>query len=243
MTQDMPQNNRPVIIVEDDKPLRNSVVKYLTLDGYQVTGVGSAQEFYQQIFAKSYAVAIIDVGLPDQSGLILAEYVRKNTDIRIIMFTARASIDDQLAGHLAGADIYLVKPVDLRQLSVSIATLLSRMPTSAHFITEKPPEPPLPEAWRLIPMQWTLQSPLGVCIKLTTKELDFMTMLVSPQKAVIARLELLKNLGYFNNESGNHSLQSLVNRLRYKIQSCCSLSPIQTSHSVGYIFIDEITIE
>ena len=194
MTQDMPQNNSQIIIVEDDKPLRYSVVKYLTLDGYQVTGVGSAHEFYQQIFAKTYAVAIIDVCLPDQSGLILAEYVRKNTDIRIIMFTARASIDDKLAGHLAGADIYLVKPVDFRQLSISIATLLSRIATSAHIITEKPPEPPLLEAWRLIPMQWTLQSPLGVCIKLTTKELDFMTLLVSPQKAVIARLELLKNL-------------------------------------------------
>ena len=243
MITDILQNNRQVIVAEDDRPLLESVVKYLKLDGYQVSGVETAQAFYQQMSAKPYAVAIIDVGLPDQSGLILAEYVRKNTNMRIILFTARASIDDQLAGHQAGADIYLVKPVDFRRLSASIATLLSRVATLAHFVMEKPPEPPLPEAWRLILMKWTLQSPLGVSIKLTTKELHFMTLLVSPQKTVVARLELLKKLGYFNNESGNHSLQSLVNRLRYKIESCSSLFPIQTSHTVGYIFIDEIIIE
>jgi DNA-binding response OmpR family regulator len=246
MKEDLLQNNirGRVIIVEDDKPLLESVVKYLTLDGYDVTGVSSAHEFYQHLFSKPLDVAILDVGLPDQNGLVLAEYVRKNTNMRIIIFTARASIDDQLAGHQAGADIYLIKPVDFRQLSAAIATLLSRIATSAHFVTEtSPATAPVLEAWRLIPLQWTLQTPLGVGIKLTTKELDLMTLLVSHQKAVVARLELLKKLGYFNNESGNHSLQSLVNRLRYKIQSCCSLSPIQTSHSVGYIFIDEIIIE
>ena len=245
MTQDIVTNNRRVIIVEDDKPLLNSVLKYLTLEGYEVTGVSTAHDFYQNMFVKPYAVAILDVGLPDQNGLVLTEYVRKNTDMRIIMFTARATIEDQLAGQEAGADIYLVKPVDFRQLSACIATLLSRLvepSLSPTFVNEKQ-EPQTLCPWHLITTQWILKTPLGECIKLTTKEFDFMRLLVSNPKAVVSRLELLNKLGYLNNESGNHSLQSLINRLRQKIESHNKTSPIQTAHAVGYTFLGDIIVE
>ncbi len=237
-------NTGEIIIVEDDKPLLNTVVKYLTLEGYHVTGVGTAHEFYQHIFARPYAVAILDVGLPDQSGLVLAEYVRKNTEMRIIMFTARATIDDQLAGHQAGADIYLVKPVDFRQLSASIATLLSRLapPSIPSLLAREMPQP-LSSPWRLIRSQWILQTPMGDSIKLTGKEFDFITLLVINPQSVVARPELLSRLGYFNNESGNHSLQSLINRLRNKIEAYKFSSPIQTSHAVGYIFLADIIVD
>ncbi len=230
--------DKRIIIVEDDKPLLASVVKYLTLDGYEVTGVSTAHEFYQLLFAESYSVAIIDVGLPDQNGLVLTEYVRNNTSMRIIMFTARASIDDQIAGQQAGADIYLVKPVDFRQLSASIATLLSRLAgPPLPFKTEKP------QHWRLFVTHWALETPQGERILLTAKELDFLTLLVATPNAVVSRLALLNKLGYLNNESGSHSLQSLINRLRQKIEFHNTPSPIQTSHSVGYLFKDDITIE
>ncbi|MEI6691979.1 MAG: response regulator transcription factor [Chlorobium sp.] len=245
MKKDIVTESHPIIVVEDDKPLLNSVVKYLTLDGYQVTGVSTAHEFYQHIFAKPYSVAILDVGLPDQNGLVLTEYVRKNTNMRIIMFTALSSIEDQLAGQEAGADIYLVKPVDFRQLSASIATLLSRLaaPSTPRPFVPESPQPPIQKPWRLFSTQWTLETPTGECIKLTTKEFDFITLLVTSPKAVVPRPTLLFRLGYLNNESGNHSLQSLINRLRHKIESYNIPSPIQTSHAIGYIFLADITIE
>ena len=247
MTQDISQNNssQRIIIVEDDKLLLNSVVKYLTLDGYDVIGVSSAYEFYQHIFATSYVVAILDVGLPDQSGLVLAEYVRSNTNMRIIMFTALSSIDDELAGHQAGADIYLVKPINFRKLSASIATLVGRFESQSMvplFVTETQ-QPSLSEVWRLFTTQWILQTPTGERIKLTTKELDFMTHLISTPKAVVPRFELLCKLGYVNNESGHHSLQSLINRLRQKIQRNNISSPIQTAHAIGYTFLADIIVE
>jgi DNA-binding response OmpR family regulator len=247
MTQVIVPNNPPprIIIVEDDKPLLKSVVKYLKLDGYDVTGVGSAYEFYQNLFAEPYAVAILDVGLPDQSGLVLAEYLRSNSTMRIIMFTARTSIDDELAGYKAGADIYLVKPVDFRKLSASIATLLSRVEAQAvapQFDDETPESLPSGE-WRLLTTQWILRAPSGQEFKLTGKELEFMRLLVSTPKEVVPRSELRNQLGYFNNESGNHSLQSLINRLRQKIESCDVALPIQTSHTIGYVFLADIIVE
>ncbi|MEI8185472.1 MAG: response regulator transcription factor [Chlorobiaceae bacterium] len=244
MINDTLQHNR-VIIVEDDQPLLKSVVKYLTLAGYHVTGVSSAHEFYKHMFDEPYSIVILDVGLPDQNGLVLTEYVRKNTTMRIILFTARASIEDQLAGQQAGADIYLVKPVDFRQLSASIATLLSRLAETSIpplFTPEKPKEQSS-GYWRLLSTQWLLHPPQGTPVKLTTKELDFITMLVSTPKKVVSRVELLTGLGYLNNESGRHSLQSLINRLRQKIESHNIASPIQTSHAVGYIFLADIIVE
>ncbi len=248
MTQDIVPNNPPsrIIIVEDDKPLLKSVVKYLTLDGYEVTGVSSAHEFYQHLFAVPYAVAILDVGLPDQSGLVLAQYVRNNNkNMRIIILTARADIDDELAGHKAGADIYLVKPVDFRKLSASIATLLGRLeaPSVApQFVAETPESLPSGK-WRLLTTQWILQAPAGELVKLTPNELEFLKLLVSTPKEVVPRYELRNKLGYLNNESGNHSLQSLINRLRQKMESCSVALPIQTSHAIGYIFFADIIIE
>jgi DNA-binding response OmpR family regulator len=245
MNEKIEQNRGPVIIVEDDEPLLKSVVKYLTLEGYQVTGLSSAKEFYQRMFDEPYAVAILDIGLPDQCGLTLAEYVRKNTDMRIIMFTARASVDDMLLGHKAGADIYLVKPVDYRRISASIATLLSRLDSSVQ------PSSSVSEAsvptnlgqWQLITSQLTLHTPTGEYVKLTTKELGIMAILVSNPKMVVSRLLFLKTLGYLNNESGNHALHSLINRLRCKIESYNILSPIHTSHAIGYSFLGNITQE
>ncbi len=237
-----------ILIVEDDVAILKCVQQYLTQNGYEVTAVSSAHEFYQHIFRESYAVVVLDVGLPDQNGLILAEYARKNTEMRIIIYSGHDTIDDQLAGHYAGADLYLVKPIDFRQLSASIAGLLSRMVEPAipqHILAEQPP-PPLPkqqEHWRLISRRWVLQSPQGNEIKLTNKELDFMIQLISNSNTVVPRFELLVKLGYLNNESGHHSLQSLVNRLRKKIEFHNTQSPIQTSYGIGYTFLDDITLE
>ncbi|MBV5303706.1 MAG: response regulator transcription factor [Chlorobium sp.] len=121
---------RRLIIVEDDRYFRADISEYLTLDGYDITGAGSAQEFYALLYTGHYALAIIDIGLPDQSGLVVAEYVRANTDMRIIMLTAHSSAAERVAGYKAGADIYMVKPVDCSELSASIATLFERMDLS-----------------------------------------------------------------------------------------------------------------
>ncbi len=236
-----------IIIAEDDRDLCESIVKYLTLTGYDVTGVGSALELYQQVSTSNYSIAILDIGLPDQSGLVLAEYLRNNTDMRIIIMTARSMLDDKLAGYNSGADIFIVKPVDIRELAASISSLLGRINCDAH--TESCEKRHLKlvnserEEWRLVGSKWQLTTPCGREIKLTSKEIEFLNFLISSKKKVAARLELLKHLEYLNNEYGNRSLESLVNRLRRKISDVCENCPIQTNHGVGYSFSAAIAVE
>jgi len=116
-----------VVLVEDDEDLRDSVVEWLELAGMQVSAVGSAAEFYQVLPKRDFQVAVIDVGLPDQSGHVLAQYLRANTGTAVIMLTARSTIDDKIKGYDSGADLYLVKPVDCRELSAAIVSIAQRV--------------------------------------------------------------------------------------------------------------------
>lgn len=233
MNKHTPQNQEGrLIIVEDDSDLRDSLVKYLNLSGFDVTGVGSALEFYKNVSANTYTIAIVDLGLPDQNGLVLTEYLRKNTDIRIILLTSSSSMDDKLSGYHCGADFYFVKPVDLRELSAIVTSLFARI----HHQKSTTPNDGFNNKtdWIFIRKNWLLQTPCGKDIKLTAKELNFISFLISDTKEVSTRQELLKRLEYLNNESGHRSLESLVNRLRSKILTVCGESPIKTVHGTGY---------
>ena len=129
---------KQVIVVEGDSSLRRSMVNHLMLDGYTVTGVGSAYDFYRQVFEEPYALAIIDSDLFDQNGLVVAEYARKNTDIRIITLSEPLTSSTIPANIKAGADLNLVKPIDLRLLGAAVRTLLSRLGThNGHHLSQK----------------------------------------------------------------------------------------------------------
>jgi two-component system OmpR family response regulator len=226
-----------ILIVEDDKDLRESMLKYLVGNGLDVVAVGSAIEFYRTIALNSYALAIIDRGLPDQSGLVLVKYLRGNTDMRVIMLTALASIDEKLEGYDAGADVYLAKPADFREILATINNLLGRIEvipnTGMEIIKSVVAENN--KQWQLRRSEWLLINPEGQSVKLTLKEFEFTLFLATTETIAASRKELLKLLEYQNNESGNRALESLVHRLRTKTAVLGSF-PIQTAHGVGYSF-------
>ena len=238
-----------IIIAEDDMAMRKCLVKYLTDVGYDVTGTGSALEFYQQIAARPYQIAILDIGLPDQSGIALCEYIRNNTEMRIVMLTARSTVEDKLSAYSSGSDIYLVKPVDFRELSASINNLLKR-----NDIVLQTPHQQLPvneaeqtsaekkTSWKLVREEWSLYNPYGNLIKLTSKEFEFMDCFVSNSHKTIPRKEILCILDYEHNEYGKRALESLVHRLRLKID-IDGTSPIKTVFGVGFNFTEELVID
>ena len=166
MTQQpsLPANSiKRIIIVEDDSDLLENMVKYLTLAGYEVTGAASAREFYYHLSQQTYLLAVLDIGLPDQSGLVLAEYVRNNTSMWIIILTARSTLEDKLAGLKCGADFYLVKPIDCSELAATIANLFVRInETPAIPEQELLRETDTFAQWKLERNNWILITPKGV---------------------------------------------------------------------------------
>jgi len=234
---------KKIIVVDDDHEFLRSIVKYLIMEGYDAIGACTAHEFYQLLY-EDHALAIVDLGLPDQSGLVLVEYLRRNTQMRIIVLTACSSLNDKLAGHSAGADMYLIKPIDFRELAASIATLFSRFIDTAHQLTEPSnapsihcANPPLFRPWKLIRSEWQLVTPSRQRVQLTAKEFAFISLLISGNKETVSRKNILAALGYLANESAHRSLEALVNRLRHKIQEVTSHNPIRTVHGSGYSFV------
>lgn len=130
MTQPFPlQNNylKRIIVVVEEPSLRVGIVNSLMLEGYTVTGVDSALDFYLQFFREPYLIAIIDNELPDQSGLVVAEYARKNADIHIITLSEPLTSTTVPANFEDAADLNIIKPVNIRLLSSYVRTLLSRL--------------------------------------------------------------------------------------------------------------------
>ena len=238
--------SRRVIVVEDDRDFRESMVEYLVLNGLDVTGVESALQFYQSSTLLYYDIAILDIGLPDQNGLVLAEYIRNNTSMRIIMLTAQSSLESKINAYAVGADIYLVKPVDFSELSASIYSMLCRLDANQSLPHSQQTVEPTPEnkqpQWTLLRRNWRLCLPTGEEIKLTSKEFDLVERLALSSNTVVLRSVLVSCLGYENNEQGNRSLDALVHRLRLKKDGLEYDIPVKTVHGSGYIFSAPITI-
>ena len=230
-----------IIIVEDDRDLLENMVKYLTLCGYEVTGAASAREFYYHLSRQTYSLAVLDIGLPDQSGLVLAEYVRKNTSMWIIMLTARSTLDDKLAGLKSGADFYLVKPIDCSELAATITNLFARLDAApAVSELESLRESDTLEQWKLERKGWTLITPRGDSIKLTSKEFEFIASLSMRSNTIVARRDILKILDYPSTEQASHALESMIYRLRKKIEEAGCEFPVKTSHGTGYCLSADI---
>ncbi len=244
-------SDHKIIVVEDDRDFREIMVKYLTLAGINVTATSSALEFYSSIAREPYHIAVLDIGLPDQNGLVLAEFIRKNTNMRIVMLTAQASIYSKLSAYRSGADIYLVKPIDLAELAASIQSLLGRLnvdsePASVHEWqpAELAPAPAQTDEphWSLLRQECSLISPQGCKVSLTSKEFDFLEKLAASPNEVVERQTLLQALVYDNDEFGNKALDSMVHRLRRKKDDLKIRLPLKTIHGVGYIFFGSIVI-
>ncbi|MWV54397.1 response regulator transcription factor [Chlorobium phaeovibrioides] len=218
--------SRGILIVEDDADLADSLAAYLRFDGYVVTVVGSAFACYRALGVTGYALAILDLSLPDQDGLVLAKYLRFNTSMRIIILTARTSIDDRAMGYDAGADEYFGKPVDFQEISAAVSRLLMSSGADDGVASH---------GWTLLNSTWELVSPMGDRYVLTSKEFSLVQALAVGIGVVVPHEELLRALGYTNDEYGRRSLETIMYRLRKKITQDDGI-PIKTSHGSGYTF-------
>lgn len=231
-----------VIVVEDDQDLRESIVECLTLSGFEVVGVGSGLEFYRAIASSTFNVAVFDVGLPDQSGYTLAGYARQNSSMGIVIMTARSESEDRLQGYQAGADLYLVKPVDCRELAAGIRNLHSRISVSV-MLQVPTDQAEMACSWFLEKSTWHLVTPDRKNIPLTAKEMQFMSCLAEAAGNTVSRDTLLTRLGYDDDEYANRAMDSLVRRLRRKLEEQISApSPLKTVHTMGYCFSAQIVI-
>ncbi len=246
-----------VVLVEDDTLLRDGLATYLKLVGFNITAVGDCLSLYSQLAVKRFDVAVIDLGLPDQAGEVVIDYLRRNTASAIIVITARDTLDTRVECYRVGADLFLGKPIEGRELAAAITSLAARR-TAPHTTPEAfphtaavapPPETPaakavLPAAWAFAPRQRILTSPAAQRIELTAKEATLLALLTAPPAGTVARRQLLQALYQRQDDSADRALDSLVRRTRHTIEAATgSPAPILTEHSVGYLLAASVVVQ
>ncbi|MTW19928.1 response regulator transcription factor [Allochromatium palmeri] len=230
----MSQHTR-VLLVEDDAMLRASLESYLGLVGYSVTAVGDSLAYYRCLSEGDFAVAVIDLGLPDQSGKILVDYTRHNTTSSIIVITARDTLETRVDCYQTGADLFLGKPFDGRELAAAIASLASRREQISDRLSSNQADA---SAWRLLIRQHRLQRPDGQLLELTPKECQLLELLARGDGDPVPRSTLLTELYGRVDESAARALETLVRRTRQKIANHHpGPSPILTQHGLGYALV------
>jgi len=212
--------------------MREYIVSGLARFGIPVLGVPNGSALDQAMSEQAPDILILDIGLPGEDGYSIAERLRRERpQVGIIMLTARDQVDDRVRGLDCGADLYFAKPVDLRELASAIGSLHRRLSVSARVSGN----------WRLDTLKSTLVTPAGTSVDLTDNELRFLVPLLERPGEVVDREDLLRALEQRPDVYAMKRLETMVSRLRTKVQRLCPGEPlpVRARHGRGYAFLCE----
>lgn len=225
-----------VVVVEDDSALRELMVDDLNARGMLAAGAGSGAGAERLLAGAPADAVIVDLGLPDQDGIGLVGRLRsRQPALGILVVTGRTRVEERILAYEAGADVYLTKPVDYRELAAAIrATLRDRAPPAPGA---SPPERP-EIAWRLDLSSWRLAAPSGASVKLTHTELRVLACLGEHPGQPVERERIAAQLGSDPIRSGHRHVDQIVSRLRRKIERELGWQPpIASAHGQGYLVV------
>jgi DNA-binding response OmpR family regulator len=233
-----------IAIVEDESHLLGDLVEYLSGCGHEVEGCADGVALDAALTRGPIDILILDINLPGEGGFSIAGRLRAKSDIGIIMLTARGLNVDRVVGLEIGADVYLVKPVELRELEAQVRSLARRLKLtpqpsqpSPDAATTPPASPTSATDWAFDQLSWTLISPEGRTVKLTGNERVFIALLVSRPGEPVSRDEIFRALGKRGWDPADRSVDSMVRRLRAKgAEAVGQPLPIESVHGIGYAF-------
>ncbi len=224
-----------ILIIEDETRVANLLKSGLEEDGYQ-TLVAYDSEMGLRLFrAHSVQMVISDIILPGIDGFGLCREIRKlNPSVPILMLTALGTTDDKLEGFDAGADDYMVKPFDFRELSARIRALLKRGSEASVARPER-----VSYADLSIDLNRREVARGNTPIKLSPKEYNLLLYMVENAERVINRMEIAEKVWNTTFDTGTNFIDVYINYLRKKIDRDFALKLIHTRPGMGFILTDK----
>jgi two-component system phosphate regulon response regulator OmpR len=226
MTKMPPSDDAPhLLIVDDDKRIRDLLNRYLAEQGFRVTIAGDAAEARRKLEGLHFDLIILDVMMPGESGLSLTRSLYEKKTIPVILLTARVEADARIEGLEAGADDYLAKPFDPRELVLRINNILRRSAS----------ETPKIEQVIFGPFTFSIARKelrrAAETIRLTDREQEIMLLFALRAGDTIPRHELIGD----DSDVGERTIDVQINRLRRKIEDDPA-NPVylQTVRGIGY---------
>jgi two-component system OmpR family response regulator len=227
-----------VLVVDDDADLRRMLVEYLSGHDYHVEAAANGTEMREKLALSVPDVVLLDVGLPGEDGLALARYLRERHAVGIIMVTAAGGVVDRVVGLEVGADDYIAKPFDPRELRARLKSVLRRLKGEA--------APAARQRVRIGRCALDLESRQlfgadGADIAITAMEFDLLKAFVEHPNRVLSRDRLLTLTRNREWEPFDRSIDIRIARLRRKIEADPD-NPlaIRTVRGAGYMFVPPV---
>ena len=234
------QGQKHIVVVDDEPGIRETIGEYLELHDFAVTTVDGGDGLRKVIDDKDVDLVLLDIRMPGEDGLTLARFLRENTHVGIIMLTAAGEVVDRIVGLEMGADDYLAKPVDLRELLARIKAVLRRASQA-----EDEAAGDSGAAARTVRFgEFTLNleshklfEASGSEVPLTSMEFDLLKAFADHPNRVLTRDQLL-NLAHNRDwEPFDRSIDIRIARIRRKIESDpAKPQVIKTVRGAGYLF-------
>jgi DNA-binding response OmpR family regulator len=241
-----------LLIVDDDAGVRAMLLEYLTDHHFEVRCADSGKAMREALEEELPDLILLDIHLPGEDGLTLARYLREHYDVGIIMVTASGDLVDRVVGLEVGADDYVAKPFDPRELLARVRSVLRRMQARAPgsepgAAAPQPPSPAVPpEERRRIGRCWLelgsrrLLDEGGSEVQITAMEYDLLRVFLANPNRVLSRDQLLQQTRNREWEPFDRSIDIRIGRLRRKVE----IDPdaprtIRTVRNAGYMFVPE----
>jgi len=205
-----------LLIVDDDERIRTLLRKFLIRHGFLVSIARDAEHARRVLAGLEFDLVVLDVMMPGQDGLALTRALRETQATPILRLTARGETTDRIEGFEAGADDYLPKPFEPRELLLRINAILRRMPDAA-------PEATPPKVIEMGPSRFDIDraelSRGGTPVRLTATEVQLMRIFADNLRQAISRARLVEELGRDNGQAQERAVDVQITRLRRKIET------------------------
>jgi len=218
---------RRILLIDDDELLAAPLASFFKRFEFELDSASTPSAGLAKLRAQAFDAAILDVMLPEMDGFALCRAIRRESDIPIIMLTARGDVMDRVIGLEIGADDYLPKPFEPRELLARLQTVLRRARVPAAAKTS------LAFDGIVVDLERRQVLRLGSAVELTSTEFDLLALLASEPQKVFSRDDILNRLRGVEAELQTRAVDILVSRLRKKLEP---LDCIKTLRNAGYTF-------
>lgn len=239
----MSDEGKSILIVDDDHEFSSMLAEYLTDRGHNPIAVEDGEQMRAAMADGDIDLVLLDLVLPREDGVALTQYIRSNSTVGIIILSGKGDMADRVLALELGADDYLQKPFELRELSARINSLARRL------VVEEPAPAPVATVaefagWKLDFIHRRLSDPAGSMVSLTTSEYALLETFVRNGNRQLSRAELVKAVRGREMKGYDRTIDIHVSRLRKKIQPAVNEAQfIQTVHGGGYMFCEPVLLE
>lgn len=228
-----------ILVVEDEEVTRLNLVSLFQGEGYDVIEAINGEEMHKKLEENQVNLIVMDINLPGKNGLILARELRQKENIGLIFLTGRDSEVDRILGLEIGADDYLTKPFNPRELTIRARNLLSR--TSAQPVVEEHKSVLKFNGWTLDENSRNLTSPSGLARRLPKGEYRALRLMLDTPGKIFTREQLIRHMTGRDLRPNDRTVDVTIRRIRKHFESDLD-SPelISTIHGEGYRFVGKI---